>query len=132
MHFYTLLSWSSLSQSKMTPHTLNSTKQWHKIPFDKQGYIFFILFLGKISFFNLYSLSALLCSPRQKTYSPVCQPVLPNKLANFKSPGLYFTNNGMLFLGNLWLIKSSIFQNNQMIRMINLKANENKAHKSLK
>jgi hypothetical protein len=35
----------------------------------------------------------------------------------------------MLFLGNLWLIKSNIFQINQVIRMINLKVNENKAHK---
>ena len=42
------------------------------------------------------SLSASLRSPRQKTYSPVCQPVSPNKLANFKSPGLYFTNEGVL------------------------------------
>jgi hypothetical protein len=29
----------------------------------------------------------------------------------------------------LWLIKSSIFQINQMIQMINLKVSENKAHK---
>ncbi len=35
----------------------------------------------------------------------------------------------MLFLGNLWLMKSSIFQINQLIRIINLKVNENKAHK---
>ncbi len=35
----------------------------------------------------------------------------------------------VLFLGNLWLIKSSIFQINQMIRVINLKVNENKTHK---
>jgi hypothetical protein len=38
----------------------------------------------------------------------------------------------VLFLGNLLAYKSSIFQNNQMIRMISLKANENKTHKSLK
>ncbi len=34
--------------------------------------------------------------------------------------------------GTCWVIKSSIFQSNQVIRMINLKASENKAHKSLK
>jgi hypothetical protein len=32
----------------------------------------------------------------------------------------------LLFLGNMWLIKANIFQTNQMI---NLKVNENKAHK---
>ncbi len=32
----------------------------------------------------------------KKTYSPVCRPVSSNKTSKSKSPGLYFTNNGIL------------------------------------
>ncbi len=39
------------------------------------------------------------------------------------------TVKDLLYLGNLRLIKANIFQINQMIRMINLKVNENKSHK---
>ena len=37
--------------------------------------------------------------------------------------------NCIVVCRELWLIKSSIFQINQMIQMINLKVRENKAHK---
>ena len=61
-----------------------------------------------------------------------CNPwsVLPYLISEETVSKNYFKNkNDMLFFGSLWLIKSNIFQNNQVIRMINLKVNENKTHK---
>ncbi len=47
---------------KDAPPTLNSTKQWHNIPFNKQGFNFFFFFFWG------------------KKYSPVCKPVKTKKI----------------------------------------------------
>jgi hypothetical protein len=57
--------------------------------------LFFIRKLDRFTNRAISFFSVSLRSPQKKTYSPVCRPVSSNKTSKSKSPGLYFTNNGV-------------------------------------